>query len=72
LSTYEELREEFERKVKELQERCPHPETYWAEEWWAIGHSTGYAVRICKVCNKALERIPLEEARRKGYLPSAR
>lgn len=68
MSSYDELYEEFQRKVEELQGKCPHIETIWCEEWWAIGHSTGYAVLICKKCNKHLMKMPLEEAYERGYL----
>jgi len=68
MRTYEELWEEFQQKVKELQEKCNHPKTNWMREVWAIGHSTGFAVKVCEICHKVLERIPLKEAYGKGYL----
>jgi len=68
VSEYEQLRQEFEKKLKELQQRCKHKETFWAREQWALAHGTGYAVEVCKNCNKQLRRVTLEEAYRKGYL----
>ena len=68
METYDDLKREFDEKVKELQERCNHPETGWAKEEWALAHGTGKAVKYCKVCNKILEKIPLKEAYERGYL----
>jgi len=68
MNEYNKLKKEFERKVKELQERCEHKETFWAEQWWALGHGTGYAVKVCNNCFKTLEKIKLKEAYKKGYL----
>lgn len=68
MPTYKSLEKEFKKKVKELQEKCKHLKTEWAEEWWAIAHSTGFAVQYCKACNKKLKRIPIREAYDKGYL----
>jgi len=56
METYEQLEREFDKKVKELQAKCPHKRFEWMNEWWAIGHSTGSRVKICKRCNKILER----------------
>lgn len=68
MKSYDELKKEFNKKVEELQKKCPHSETAWAEEWWAIAHSTGYAVKYCKFCHKQLKKIPLKEAYKRGYL----
>jgi len=58
MSELEKLRKEFDRKKKELQDNCPHPETTgWIDEWWAIAHPTGYQVKLCKRCGKEIERI---------------
>jgi hypothetical protein len=32
-----------------------HKKSSWFEVWWAIGHSAGYRVKVCLVCNKELE-----------------
>ena len=55
LATYIKLEREFNKKVKELQHKCPHKRWFWSEQWWAPGHSTGNMVKICKRCNKILE-----------------
>ena len=70
MTTIEDLQKEFDEKVKKLQETCEHKETYWAELWWTIAHSTVTAVKICKTCGKHLEEITLNEAYEKGYLKS--
>ena len=57
MTTYKQLEKEFERKVKELQDKiCPHKKTKWMEQWWAIGHSTGYSVKVCLRCNKIVDK----------------
>lgn len=56
LKSYKDLKKEFDKKVKELQEKCPHKKSIWCEEWWAIAHTTGYKVKVCDFCNKILER----------------
>jgi len=66
MSTYKELWEEFQRKVKELQKKCDHPKTLWVIG--TITHPAGFAVKVCKICNKDLKKIPIEEAYDKGYL----
>jgi len=56
MSTYNELKEEFDRKVKELRENCPHINCDWMEEQWVVAHSTGYEVFVCKVCDKTIDK----------------
>jgi len=51
----DKLRREFERKVAELQKRCPHKETEWLPYMWAPGHIWGEVLR-CRNCGKILER----------------
>jgi len=50
------LREEYEKKLKALQESCPHPETKWTRYMWAPGHRSPNKVRVCLRCDKILER----------------
>ena len=58
MSTYKELKEEFEQKVKDLRERCDHPElSDWVTHEWAPGHSTGQKIKYCKICEAIVERI---------------
>ena len=57
METYESLREEFDRKVEELRERCAHPKVSdWTIEYWAIAHSTGYEVKLCEICGTTVNR----------------
>ncbi len=66
METYNQLSKEFDKKVKELQSKCPHKKTYWAEHYWALAHSSGYKVRVCNRCRKILEEKPTEEEREKA------
>jgi len=61
--TYKRLQAEFERKVKELQDTCPHKSTKWFDHWWAPGHYSGYKVKVCLTCNKELGQDPSPEER---------
>ena len=54
MSQYNKLKNEFDAKVLALQGRCRHKESKWVLEWWAIGHSTGFEVRMCQNCGKIL------------------
>ena len=55
--TYEQLKADFERRVAELQRKCKHPKkSGWITEYWAPFHPTGFEVRICKICNKVVDR----------------
>ncbi len=57
VSGYDRLTKAYKLKVKKLQSTCPHKRiSEWMAQWWAIGHSTGYIVRVCENCNKILER----------------
>ena len=48
---------EYERQVKNLRENCPHDKlSEWIEEWWAMGHPTGYMVQSCEHCDKEIHR----------------
>ena len=58
--TANELRKKFEKDLKELQNICNHPKSTWAEQWWAVAHSTGNMVRVCDICEKELEKKPLD------------
>jgi hypothetical protein len=51
MSEYWKLKEEFDKKVKDLQENCPHTEyDEEQDEFWGIGRTTGARVRYCKRC----------------------
>jgi len=55
--TYDELKKKFDRDIVKLQKLCSHNDlTDWREEWWAIGHSTGFQIKSCYKCNKIVKR----------------
>ena len=57
MTTYNQLQKEFDEKVKELKKKCPHKKlSDWCKEWWAMGHSTGFYVKSCLVCNEIVKR----------------
>lgn len=59
LTSYAELKAEFERQVILLQESCKHEsKSRWAVETWAPGHSSGWLVEVCLRCNKVTDRKP--------------
>lgn len=53
--TAEELRDKFEKDLKELQDACKHEESEWMEDYWAPGHYSGM-VNVCNYCEKILEK----------------
>ena len=54
---YEQLEKEFKKKVEELKKNCKHKKlSPWSEEWWAIGHSTGFEIKVCKICREIIKR----------------
>jgi hypothetical protein len=55
-SAAQALREEYALARIKLQEDCPHTTVSgWIEEQWAVGHGTGYQVKVCEECDKILE-----------------
>lgn len=52
--TAQELREKYEKDLKELQDHCPHEEYEELPYEFAPGHSYGY-VNVCKRCEKIKE-----------------
>ena len=66
MKSYDKLKEEFDKKIEELQSKCSHKKTHWAEHWWALAHSSGYKVRVCDRCCKILEEKPTREERAKA------
>lgn len=59
MSEYNKLKEEFDRKVKELRENCPHEElTEPQEVFWGYGRTAAYSSRYCERCNKQMEQSP--------------
>lgn len=56
MTEQKKLWNEYQAKLEQLQESCPHTElSDWMEEWWAVGHSTGYFVKICERCGIIIE-----------------
>ena len=57
MTTYKQLKRKFEKDVLELKKNCKHKQlSNWKNEWWAIGHSTGFEVRSCKKCSDIIKR----------------
>lgn len=57
MKNYKELQKEFDEKVKELKKKCLHKNiSVWSEEWWAMGHPTGFEVKSCKTCREIIKR----------------
>jgi len=56
LKSYDDLQTEFELAISKIQEACKHKDvTDWVPEYWAVAHSTGRQVKICKHCRKIVE-----------------
>lgn len=51
------IMEEARARVHELQTLCSHEEwTDWIHTMWAPGHYNPYEIKICKRCDKEMER----------------
>lgn len=51
---YDTLRD---KEIAELRSKCKHESVSdWVEEWWALGHSTGFEVLYCEICEATLSR----------------
>lgn len=59
------LREEFESKLKELQDACPHLETQIMPYMWAPGHMAGH-VKVCTRCEKILKHLHANDSSKVG------
>ncbi len=56
-SEFDALTDEYNSNVRKLQRRCLYKKkSKWREQWWALGNSTGYVVRVCLNCNKILDK----------------
>jgi len=54
---YDQLEKEFNKKIVELKKNCKHKElTGWCEQWWAMGHPTGFMVKACKRCREIIKK----------------
>lgn len=53
--TAKSLREDYEKKLKDLQSSCNHDElSVWMDYMWAPGHYSNYKVKICNICEKQI------------------
>lgn len=56
LTTFDELKKEFDDKVQKLRDSCLHTNlSEWMDYQWAPAHSTGIEVKICNRCQKIIE-----------------
>jgi hypothetical protein len=56
-SEFKKLENEYNKKLKLLQKKCPHKrKTNWIEQFWAPGHSSNVWFRKCKRCDLILEK----------------
>ena len=56
MESYDQLRKEFERKVKELQKKCSNKKI---SDWiWSFHDRTytGYKIKVCDFCSKTLKK----------------
>lgn len=55
--TAKELKDEYDKKLKELQETCKHPKVSdWMEYEWSPCHYSGYQVKQCEICWKIVAK----------------
>jgi hypothetical protein len=52
MSKAKELRDKFDKELKDLQDNCPHTETEEMPYMWAPGHYADNNVIVCKECDK--------------------
>jgi len=55
--TAQELKERYDKDLKELQESCPHDEAKWMPFMWAPGHFAGEHL-LCSRCWKVVDKRP--------------
>jgi hypothetical protein len=57
MNAAQKLYTEYQEKLKQLQQSCPHDKlSDWMEEWWAPGHATDFEVRVCENCEEVVSR----------------
>ena len=61
MNTAQDIRECFDKKLKQLQENCTHQESEWMEQYYAPAHSTGKEVKVCNICEKILDSRGLSQ-----------
>ena len=56
--TAKELKEKYDKDLKELQENCKHEDiTHWINSMYAPGHYGVWKVKQCNSCWKILQRM---------------
>ena len=58
MTSFNDLRDAFNLKVKELQDECPHAKAQWMLCMWAPGHVSSEEALVCLNCNKELSQRP--------------
>jgi len=57
IENIDQMRKRHKQEIEILQKNCRHEKlSDWIEEYWAIAHSTGNIVRVCKFCSKVIEK----------------
>ena len=62
MSSIDEMLERHKKEIEKLQAECKHEKkTGWMEHQWAIGHGSGFEVKLCEDCHKVVRRRRLKE-----------
>ena len=57
MTTYNELKGDFDKLVEDLQSNCKHEDVSdWMDECYAVAHPTGWQVKMCNICDKMVAR----------------
>ncbi len=57
METAQEMRKRHNQELEKLQKECNHPKiSDWMPHYWAPGHSTGFEVKHCEICDKVVAR----------------
>lgn len=56
MKTAKELKDEYQEKLRYLQDHCEHTDVSgWQTQMWAPGHLVDHKVRICNICGKVVK-----------------
>jgi len=55
MKSFNELKDEFDKRVSWLQKHCKHEKSSWMISEWAPGHYNG-EVLVCLFCNKVIDK----------------
>jgi len=55
MTTAKQLRDKFEKDLKQLQDNCKHEPSDWMEHVWAPSHYSGFQVKQCNNCWKIIK-----------------